>query len=96
MENIRSMLSHVKLLKRFWDEALKTTIDLINLYLCMSLDENIAHNVCTKKNISYKYLRVFVCRTFAHVLDMERFKLNGKIKECIFLGYLCDEFGYRL
>lgn len=40
--------------------------------------------------------RVFGCRAFAHVPDNERSKLDGKSKECIFLGYSHDQFGYRL
>ena len=39
---------------------------------------------------------MFGCRAFAHILDNERSKLDGKTKECIFLGYLYDHFGYRL
>lgn len=96
MEKIRSIFSHVKLTKRFWDEALKTDIDFINLSLCMSLNWNVTDNVWTGKDIFYKHLRVFACRTFVHVLDIERSKLNGKTNECIFLGYPCDRFGYML
>ena len=39
---------------------------------------------------------MFGCRAFAHVPDNERSKLDGKSKECIFLGYSHDQFGYRL
>ena len=39
---------------------------------------------------------MFGCRAFVHVPRDERTKLDGKSKECIFLGYACEEFGYRL
>ena len=40
--------------------------------------------------------KVFACRAFAHVPDEERSKLDDKTKECVFLGYSHDDFGYRL
>ena len=33
---------------------------------------------------------------FAHSLDAQRSKLEGKSRGCIFLGYSHDQFGYRL
>ena len=33
---------------------------------------------------------------FVHVPRDERSKLDSKIKQCIFLGFEDDEFGYRL
>jgi len=46
--------------------------------------------------VSYKHLRVFGCRAFVHIPRDERSKLDKKTKQCIFLGYCKDEFGYRL
>ena len=46
------------------------------------------------KDISYDHLRVFSCRAFVHVLKNERFKLDSKIKLCIFLGFCHEELGY--
>ena len=96
MEKIRCMLSQAKLPKRFWDEALRTAVDVINLSPCTTLDGDVAEHVWSRKDVSYKHLRVFGCRAFAHVPDNERSKLDGKSKECIFLGYSHDHFGYRL
>ena len=96
MERIRSMLSHAKLPKRFWDEALRTAVDLINLSPKIPLDGNVAEHAWLGKEVSYKHLKVFGCRAFAHVPDVERSKLDGKTKECVFLGYSHDDFGYRL
>ena len=39
---------------------------------------------------------MFGCRAFIHIPRDERTKLDGKSKECIFLGYPHEEFGYRL
>ena len=88
MERIRSMLSHAKLPKRFWDEALRTAVDLINLSPSIPLDGDVAEHAWSGKEVSYKHLKVFGCRAFAHVPDVERSKLDGKTKECVFLVIL--------
>ena len=76
MEKIQSMLSHAKLPKRFWDDALRTTVDLINLSPCIPLDGDVAEHVWSRKDVSYKHLKAFRCRAFAHVPDVERSKLD--------------------
>ncbi|KAJ8468023.1 hypothetical protein OPV22_030575 [Ensete ventricosum] len=96
MENIRYMLSQAKLPKRFWDEALMTVVDVINISPYTALDYDVAEHVWSGKDVSYMHLRVFGCRAFAHIPNNERSKLDGKTKECIFLGYSHDQFGYRL
>lgn len=96
MEKIIYMLSQAKLPKRFWDEALRTAVDVINLSPCITLDGDVAEYVWLGKGVSYKHLRVFGCYAFAYVPDNERLKLDGKTKECIFLGYSHDHFDYRL
>ena len=41
-------------------------------------------------------MRVFGCKAFVHVPKDERSKLDAKTRQCIFIGYGLDEFGYRL
>ena len=60
------MLSHSKLPKSFWGEAMRTSIDLINLSLSAPLKGDVPERVCTGKNVSYDHLRVFSCREFVH------------------------------
>ncbi|KAI4299912.1 hypothetical protein L6164_033332 [Bauhinia variegata] len=95
-ERIRCMLSHAKLPKAFWGEAMRTAVDLINLSPSVPLSGDIPERVWKGKDVSYKHLRVFGCRAFVHISRDERFKLDGKSKQCIFLGYGNEEFGYRL
>ena len=75
---------------------MRTAVDLINLSPSVPLNGNIPQRVWTGKDISYQHLKVFGCRAFVHVPRDERTKLDGKSKECIFLGYAHEEFGYRL
>ena len=95
-ERIRCMLSNAKLPNSFWGEAMRTAVDLINLSPSVPLNGDIPQRVWTGKDISYQHLKVFGCRAFVHVPRDERTKLDGKSKECIFLGYAREEFGYRL
>ena len=39
---------------------------------------------------------MFGCRALVHVPRDERSKLDRKTKQCIFLGYSNEEFGYKL
>ena len=95
-EMITCMLSDAKLPKSFWAEAMHTTIDLIIISPSVLLDGDVPKRVWTGKNVSYKYLRVFGCRAYVHIPKNKRSKLDDKAKECIFLGYRHEEFGYWL
>ncbi|KAI4334908.1 hypothetical protein L6164_013610 [Bauhinia variegata] len=75
---------------------MRTAVDLINLSPSVPLSGDIHERVWKGKDVSHKHLRVFGCRAFVHIPRDERFKLDGKSKQCIFLGYGNEEFGYRL
>jgi len=96
IERVRCMLNEAKLPKRFWGEALITVVHVINLSPAVALDDNVPDNVWFGKNISYDHLRVFGCKAFVHVPNDERFKLDMKTKQCIFIGYGQDKHGYKL
>lgn len=96
VEKVRCMLSHSKLPKPFWGEAMNTAVRLINLSPSVPLNGDVPEKVWTGKEVSFKHLRVFGCRAFAHIPKDERSKLDGKARECIFLGYADEKFGYRL
>ena len=75
---------------------MRTTIDLINISPLAPLDGNVLERLWTKKNVSYKHLRVFGCRVYVPIPKDERPKLDDKAKECIFLSYGHGEFRYKL
>ena len=85
------MLSLSKLLKSFWGEAMRTSIDFINLSILVPLKGDVPKRVWTRKDVSNDHLRVFGCRAFFSYP-----KLDVKAKPCIFLGYGHEEFGFRL
>jgi hypothetical protein len=77
-------------------EALSTSVHVLNLTPCVPLQFDVPDRVWTGKDVSYDHLRVFGCKSFVHIPKDERSKLDVKTRQCIFLGYGLDEFGYRL
>ncbi|KAL6318089.1 hypothetical protein AAG906_035234 [Vitis piasezkii] len=53
------MLSHAKLPKFFWGEAMRIVVDLINLSPLYPLEGDIPEKVWTRKFVSFEHLRVF-------------------------------------
>ena len=95
-EKVKCMISHSKLPKTFWGEAVKTAINLINLSPSRPLNGEIPEEVWSGKKASYGHLRVFGCKAFVHIPKYERAKLDAKAKECIYLGSPRDELGFKL
>ena len=75
---------------------LLTAAHVINLSPTIALDNDVSDHVWSGKDVSYGHLRVFGCKEFVHVPKDERSKLDVKTRQCIFIGYGQDEFGYRL
>ena len=73
-----------------------TAVYLINLSPSYPLQGDVPNRVWYNKDVSYEHLRVFGCKTFVHIPQDERLKLDAKTRQCIFLGYGLDEFGYKL
>ena len=96
LDRIRCMLSHAKLPKSFWGEAMMTTVELINLSPLTPLNGKVLESFWIGKKASYEHLKVFGCKAFVHNPKNERSKLDGNTKQCIFLGQDRDKFKYRL
>ena len=76
-------------------EALSTAVYLINLSPSYPLEGYVPNRVYYDKEISYEHLKVFGCKAFVHIPQYERSKLDSKTRQCIFLGYGGDQFGYK-
>ncbi|GAA0174548.1 hypothetical protein LIER_27919 [Lithospermum erythrorhizon] len=48
------------------------------------------------KEVSYRHLRVFGCIAYAHIPKDERTKFDFKSKQCVFLSFEDEKFGYKL
>lgn len=95
VERVRCLLSQAQLPRSFWGEALSTVVHVLNLTPCVPLDFNVPDKVWLGKEVSYDHLRVFGCKAFVHIPKDERSKLDVKTRQCVFIGYGQDEFGYR-
>ena len=58
-DRIRCMLSHAKLPKSYWGEAMRTAVDLTNLSPSYLLEGDIPKRVWIGKFVSFEQLRVF-------------------------------------
>ena len=95
IERVRCMLSKAKLPKHFWGEALYTPVHVINLSHAIALNGEVPYKIWFGKNVRYDHLRVFGSKAYVHVPKDERSKLDAKTRQCIFIGYGQDEFGYK-
>ena len=95
VERVRCLLSEAKLSNSFWAEALNTVAYVINLSLVVALDGDVPNRILFDKDVSYDDLKVFGCKACVHVPKDKRSKLDVKTKQCIFIGYGQDEFGYH-
>ncbi|KAK0589461.1 hypothetical protein LWI29_014619 [Acer saccharum] len=95
IERVRCLLSQAQLPRSFWGEALSTSVHILNLTPCVPLQFDVPDRVWTGKDVSYDHLRVFGCKAFVHIPRDERSKLDAKTRQCIFIGYGQDEFGYK-
>ena len=94
---ILAMLTWARLPLTYWGEAALTASYLHNRALQSSLPPDVTpyemyHN--RKPNVSH--LRVFGARAFAHVPLELQTKLGVKSRECLFMGYVPGQKGYRL
>ena len=61
----------------------------------VSFSGDVPNKVLFDKDESYDQLKVLGCKACVHVPKDERSKLDVKTKQCIFIGYGQDEFGYH-
>jgi len=95
IERTRCLLSHSKLPKAFWGEALVTAAYVLNHSPCVPLQYEAPEKIWSGRDISYDQLRVFGCKAYVHVPKDERSKLDVKTRECVFIGYGQDMLGYK-
>eukprot|EP00253_Pinus_taeda_P005044 PITA_05044 len=60
-----------------------------------SLDGGIPEKAWTGKKVNYSFLKTFACEAFVHINKENRTKLEEKSKECTFIEYGVNDFGYR-
>lgn len=96
MEKARSMLSGAGLEQTFWAKVVATTCYLLNHSPTSILVDKTPMEAWSGKKPSLRHLRVFGVEAYAHVLDVNRSKLDNKVVKCIFIGYGVGVKGYKL
>ncbi|RDX69595.1 hypothetical protein CR513_51267, partial [Mucuna pruriens] len=77
-------------------ETFYTAMHAINLNPAVALNTEVPHKIWFGKDVKYDHLRIFGCKALVHVLKDERSKLDMKTRQCIFIGYGHDEYGYKM
>ena len=96
IEAVRSLLSESNLHKRFWAEALMTSIYLRNRSPTSAVSGMTPYEVWTGRKPCVDNLRIFGCICYSHIPKDERKKLDPKAKQAIHMGYGTETKGYRL
>ena len=60
------------------------------------MDGRIPEEEWTGKKVNYSFLKTFGCEAFFHIDKENRTNLEAKSKECTFIGYSVNYFGYHL
>ncbi len=61
----------------FWGKVVNTTVYIKNRCLTKALDSNTPQEAWSGKKPDVSHLRIFGCKTFTHVPDEERTKLES-------------------
>jgi hypothetical protein len=96
VEKARSMLLEAGLSKEFWAEAVNTAVYLINRSPTKVVAGKTPEEAFSGKKPNLSNLKVFGAKALVYIPKQLRKKLDGKTKECIFMGYSDDIKGYRL
>jgi hypothetical protein len=96
MECAKSMIRAQGLDSEFWAEAVNTTVYIKNRCPVKALDSKTTQETLISRKLDVSHLRVFGCKTYAHILDEKRSKLKSKSVPCVFLGYCERTKAYRL
>ncbi len=80
----------------FWGEAVNMAVHIKNRCPTKALDSKTLQEAWNGRKLDVSHLRVFGCKSFAHVPDEKRTKLKSKSMPCVFLGYYKITKAYRL
>ena len=95
-ESARCMRLYAGLPLQFWVDVVNIVVYLINKGPSSALDGGIPEEAWTAKQVKYSFMRTFGCEAFVHINKDDITKIEAKSKECTFIGYEVDDFGYCL
>jgi hypothetical protein len=96
MECARSMICAQGLDLEFWTNVMNTMVYIENRCPVKTLDSKTPQKAWTSKKPDIFHLRVFNYKTYAHIPNEKRSKLESKSIPCVFLKYCERTKAYRL
>lgn len=94
VENGLALLANASMPLRFWDEAFRTLVYLMNRLPTPILNGPTPVEVLFKVSPQYNTLRMFGCSCFPNIRDFNQHKLQFRSIECTLLGYSVNHKGY--
>ena len=82
--------------KKFWAEAVNTTVYLFNRLPTNALEEKTSFEAWYGFKPSMSHLRIFSSVCHVHVPDVKRVKLDEKSEIGVLVGYSSNAKGYRI
>ena len=96
MEMVRCILRDKDVPKRFWPDAVRWAVHVLNRSPTSALKENTPEEMWSGIKPKVDYFRVFGCLAHVHVPEQRRKKLDDKSIVCVLIGVSDESKGYRL
>jgi hypothetical protein len=91
---VNAMLETSELSKKWWGEAILMECHVLNKVPTKN-KEITPFEECEKKKLNFSYLRTWGCLAKVNVPINKKRKLGPRIVDCVFLGYVFHNMGYR-
>lgn len=78
------MLFISELAKAFWDDAMITAANLVNIWPSSAIEFKTPEEKCSSRPFNLNHLKVFGCSVYVH---QSQGKLEPRAIKCVFLDY---------
>ena len=95
VEMMRSMIHVQRLGHEFWAEAVCNVVYVRNWCPTKGMEGKTPEEAWSGRMRHPFHMRMFICVTYAKVLDQRQSKLDAKAVKCLFLGYCEGTKAYR-
>ena len=93
---VHSMLIGRQVPKKFWPEATKWCVHILNRSLIAAVQDKTPDEAWSGVEPFVDYFWVFGCLAHVHTPDQQRFKLDDKSKQCVLFGVSDESKAYKL